>query len=182
VRHLDGSVLWLTGARDATVRNLRREAERRGVAADRLVFADRVARHEDHLARLRLADLFLDTSPYNAHATACDALWVGLPVVTCQGATFAGRVASSLLHAIGLDELVTTQLAEYEALAIKIATTPAWLGTLREKLAAHRSTHALFDTEQFRRHLEAALITMHERHQRGEPAANFAVPGRERQG
>jgi len=182
VRHLDGSVLWLTGARDATVRNLRREAERRGVAADRLVFADRVARHEDHLARLRLADLFLDTSPYNAHATACDALWVGLPVVTCQGATFAGRVASSLLHAIGLDELVTTQLAEYEALAIKIATTPAWLGTLREKLAAHRSTHALFDTEQFRRHLETALITMHERHQRGEPAANFAVPGRERQG
>jgi protein O-GlcNAc transferase len=182
LRRVDGSVLWLTDARSTTARNLRQEAERRGVAADRLLFAERVSRHEDHLARHRLADLFLDTLPYNAHTTACDALWTGLPVVTCLGATFAGRVAASLLHAIGLDELVTTSLAEYEALAVKIATTPALLGALREKLAAQRGTHALFDTERFRRHIECAFITMHERHLRGEPAAHFSVSSVERQG
>jgi predicted O-linked N-acetylglucosamine transferase (SPINDLY family) len=176
LRRVDGSVLWLASGLQATVRNLRQEAERRGVAADRLVFAEQVARHEDHLARHRLADLFLDTLPYNAHTTACDALWTGVPLLTCRGSTFAGRVATSLLHAIGLDELVTASPAEYEALAVKIATTPALLVTLKEKLAAHRGSHALFDTDRFRRRIEAAFITMHERRLRGEPAAHFAVP------
>jgi protein O-GlcNAc transferase len=175
LQRVDGSVLWLANGLQATVRNLRQEAERRGVAADRLVFAEHVARHEDHLARHRLADLFLDTLPYNAHTTACDALWTGVPVLTCRGSTFAGRVAASLLHAIGLDELVTASAAEYEALAVKIATTPALLVALKEKLAAHRGSHALFDTDRFRRNIEAAFITMHERRLRGERAAHFAV-------
>jgi predicted O-linked N-acetylglucosamine transferase (SPINDLY family) len=174
LRQVDGSVLWLLEGDGLVLQNLRRAAERRGVAASRLVFAKRVAL-EHHLARHRLADLFLDTLPYNAHTTASDALWMGLPVLTCPGKTFAGRVAASLLHAIGLDELVTASLAEYEALAVKLATDRVLLETVRAKLAAHRLTHALFDTDRFRRHIESAFMTMHECHQRGEPPAHFLV-------
>ena len=181
LRRVEGSVLWLATPRNSTMNNLRREAERCGVAAERLVFAQRLAQHEDHLARHRLADLFLDTLPYNAHTTACEALWMGLPVVTCLGSTFAGRVAASLLHAVGLPELVTTSHVEYEALAFKLATEPASLDAVRSKLSAHRSTHALFDTDRFRRHIESAFTTMHERHRRGEPPDGFLVSCIERQ-
>src|SRR5262249_51181626 len=107
------SVLWLS-ADPVAAANLRREAERRGIAADRLVFAERMLSNADHLARVRLADLFVDTLPFNAHTTATDALWSGVPVLTCRGSTFAGRVASGLLHAAGLPDLVTSSLAEYE--------------------------------------------------------------------
>jgi len=181
LRRVDGSVLWLTASGGSTVNNLRREAERRGVAAERLVFAQRLPQHEDHLARHRLADLFLDTLPYNAHTTASEALWMGLPVVTCLGSTFAGRVAASLLDAVGLPELVTTSHVEYEALAFKLATEPAALDAMRSKLSAHRGTHALFDTDRFRRHIESAFTTMHERHRRGEPPDGFSVSCIERQ-
>src|SRR5208283_3218408 len=124
--------------------NLRSEARARGVAAGRLVFAPRVEQMERHLARQGLADLFLDTLPYNAHATACDALWAGLPVLTCKGEAFAGRVAASLLNAVGMPELVTENLKDYEALALALARDPARLQAVKEKLARNLSTTALF--------------------------------------
>ncbi len=159
LRQVPASVLWIlednTGARG----NLQRAAEARGVEPQRLVFAPRVP-HAEHLARHRLADLFLDTLPYNAHTSASDALWAGLPLLTCTGNTFAGRVAGSLLHAIGLPELVTRSLAEYEALALQLAANPGRLSALRARLAANRMTAPLFDTDRFRRHLEAAYLRM----------------------
>src|SRR6266571_2901110 len=174
LRGVDGSVLWLFRSCIAAEANLRREAAGRGIDPARLVFADRV-KLEEHLARHRLADLFLDTLPVNAHTTASDALWAGLPVLTCMGAAFAGRVAGSLLHAVGLTELVTDSLEDYEALALKLAQDPGLLGTLHAKLARNRSTHPLFDTDRFRRHIESAYVTMWEICQRGERPRAFAV-------
>ena len=170
-----GSVLWLLEDNPAAARNLREEARRRGIAAERLVFAPRVGM-EDHLARQRQANLFLDTFPYNAHVTASDALWVGLPVVTRLGSAFAGRVAASLLNALGLGDLVASTWEEYEQMAFRLATDRASLEEVRAQLARNRSTHPLFDTDRFRRHIEAAYRTMWERDQRGEPPAGFAVP------
>jgi protein O-GlcNAc transferase len=172
---VDGSVLWLAATNATAPNNLRREAERRGVSADRLIFANRTPLRADHLARQHLADLFLDTVYYNAHATAADALWAGVPVVTCIGATFASRVAGSLLEAIGLPELVTRSLAEYESLARTLARDPNRLAGLREKLARQRMACPLFDTERFARHIESAYIAMWERAERGEPPQSFAV-------
>jgi predicted O-linked N-acetylglucosamine transferase (SPINDLY family) len=131
----------------------------------------------DHFARHRLADLFLDTVPYNAHTTACDALFSGLPVLTMAGPTFVGRVAASMLHAIGLDELVTDSLADYEALALSLATKPARLGAIRARLADNRMTHPLFDTDRFRRNIETAYDRMFDGHSRGEPPRSFSVAG-----
>jgi protein O-GlcNAc transferase len=169
-----GSVLWLLRDNPGAERNLRDEAEKRGVDPARLVFAGR-AKLEDHLARHRLADLFLDTLPYNAHTTASDALWTGLPVVTCQGNAFAGRVAASLLKAIGLPELVTHNLGDYEALALRLATDAAMLQRVRETLAGNRLSHPLFDTDRFRRGIEAAYTRMWQTWQRGEAAQAFRV-------
>jgi len=171
---VDGSVLWLLEGNAAAVRNLRREAEHRGIAAGRLAFAPHV-KPADHLARHGLADLSLDTLPCNAHTTASDALWAGLPVVTCTGSTFAGRVAASLLNAAGLPELVTGSLEEYEALALDLARDRDRLAAIKEKLARNRDTCPLFDTDRFRQHIEAAYVTMWERYQRGEPPAGFGV-------
>jgi protein O-GlcNAc transferase len=171
---VEGGVLWLLAENSSVTRNLRAEAERRGVSPERLVFAAKV-KLDQHLARHRLADLFLDTLPYNAHTTASDALWTGLPVLTCAGSTFAGRVAASLLHAVGLPELVTRDLHEYEELALKLAQSPAMLSEIAARLTTNRATAPLFDTHRFRRHLESAYITMWERYQRGEPAAAFKV-------
>jgi protein O-GlcNAc transferase len=128
--------------------------------------------------RLQLAwdsDLFLDTLPYNAHATASDALWAGLPLLTCQGEAFAGRVAASLLNAIGLAELVTHSLEEYEAVALRLVQEPSLLRAYRDRLAQNRLTHPLFDTDRFRRHIEAAYRSMWELWQRGEKPRGFAV-------
>jgi predicted O-linked N-acetylglucosamine transferase (SPINDLY family) len=172
---VDGSVLWLLAAHPHAVDNLRREADDRGIAGERLVFAPRTALNEDHLARVALADLFLDTLYYNAHATAADALWAGVPVVTCAGAAFASRVAGSLLGAVGLPELITTSVADYEVLALRLARDPQRLGALRETLARNRDTYPLFDTARFTRHLEAAYTTMWERAERGERPRGFAV-------
>jgi predicted O-linked N-acetylglucosamine transferase (SPINDLY family) len=171
---VENSVLWLLASNDTVAGNLRAEAERRGVSGDRLVFAPRMLLHE-HLARHRLADLFLDTLPYNAHTTASDALWAGLPVLTCPGTTFAARVAASLLNAIGLPELVTSSLNEYEALALKLARDPNLLASLKAKLAANRNTTPLFNTQLFTHHLETAYTRMWELWQRGEPPQSFAV-------
>ena len=172
---VEGSVLWLRYLNTSAMGNLWREAQARGVAPERLVYAPRVPRTEDHLARLRLADLFLDTLPYNAHATACDALWAGLPLVTCPGNTFAGRVAASLLYAIGLPELVTASLAEYEELARTLAQDPKRLAAIKAKLMRNRHTESLFDTARFTRDLEAAYTTMWEKQQAGLPPTRFAV-------
>ena len=163
---VDGSVLWLLADNDAAVSNLRGEAVARGIASGRLVFATRAPLPE-HLARHRLADLFLDTLPCNAHTTASDALWAGLPVLTCLGPTFAGRVAASLLTAVGLPELVAPDLAAYEALALQLATDPARLAALRQKLLAQRDSAPLFDTPRFTAHLEKAYLQMVERYHQG---------------
>jgi len=171
---VEGSVLWLLGDNATAIENLQREAGARGVVADRLIFAPRVA-PEEHLARFGLADLFLDTLPYNAHTTASDALWTGVPVVTCQGGTFAGRVASSLLRAAGLRNLVTESMADYESLCIKLGRDREALAALKHDLWANRLACPLFDTTLITRHLEAAYGQMWLRAQRGEKAASFAV-------
>lgn len=152
-----GSVLWLMKLNEPAQRNLRREAEQRGIDPNRLVFATRVPAVEDHLARYRLADMFLDTTPYNAHTTASDALRVGLPVVTYLGNTFSGRVAASLLHAIGLPELIAHSLQEYETLALKLANDSAYLAEIKAKLLENQKSYPLFDTELFCRNLEQTL-------------------------
>jgi predicted O-linked N-acetylglucosamine transferase (SPINDLY family) len=162
LRATEGSVLWLSAVNLAAARNLKHEAEARKIDAGRLVFAPFLARSEDHLARLTLADLFLDTLPYNAHATAADGLWAGVPLVTAAGRTFAGRVAASLLQAVGLTELIAESLEAYEILALKLASEPLALATVKAKLAAHRETHALFDTANFTRNLEGTYLTLWE--------------------
>jgi protein O-GlcNAc transferase len=164
----EGSVLWLRVPNEAASANLRREAEMRGIAGDRLIFAKRTPLAADHLARHRLADLFLDTTPFNAHTTANDALYAGLPVLTCVGQSFASRVAASLLKAVGLGELITNSLEEYEALALRLIKDPSHLASVREKLARNRRSAALFDTAHFTRRLEAAYTMMWERYQRGD--------------
>nr|WP_229169196.1 hypothetical protein [Bradyrhizobium altum] len=172
---VEGSMLWLLEGNARAAANLRKEAVARGVAAERLVFAPRVS-IPDHLARHRLASLFLDSTPYNAHTTASDALWAGLPVLTILGDTFAGRVAASLLHAIGLPELVAESPEAYERMAVDLATDPSRLAALRTRLAANRLTAPLFDTRRFTRHIEAAYTAMYERHRAGITPDHIVVP------
>jgi predicted O-linked N-acetylglucosamine transferase (SPINDLY family) len=174
LRRVDGSVLWLLAGNEPMQRNLQREAQARGVDPRRLVFAPK-APLDRHLARHRAADLFVDTLPYNAHTTASDALWAGLPVLTCAGNAFASRVAGSLLHAIGLPELVTGSLDEYEARAAELATHAESLKAIRERLAWNRSTAPLFLAHRFRRHIEAAYSTMQELRTQGRPPRSFDV-------
>jgi predicted O-linked N-acetylglucosamine transferase (SPINDLY family) len=168
------SVLWLLGDNPEATNNLAREADARGVAPSRLVFAARTT-PADHLARHRLADLFLDTLPYNAHTTASDALWTGLPVLTCIGNTFSGRVAASLLHAVGMPELVVSSLADYEELAIALARDPDRLSAIKTTLTRNRATFPLFDTVRYTRNLEAAFIEMWQRFQNNEKPESFSV-------
>lgn len=173
---VENSVLWLFEDNPTAADNLRREAQARGVAPRRLVFARRLPTSA-HLARHRCADLFLDTLPYGAHTTASDALWTGLPVVTCLGDSFAARVGASLLNAIRQPELITTTPAAYEQLAIELANDPARLATLRAKLARDRLTTPLYDTKQYTRDLETAYAAMMERHMAGLPPDHVRVPG-----
>ena len=171
---VEGSVLWLLGGSAAVVANLRREAELRGVAPRRLVFAAKLP-YAEHLARYRLADLFLDTLPFNAGTTASDALWAGLPVLTCAGEAFAARMAGSLLHAVGLPELVTHSLQDYESQAAMLAANPDALRELRERLACNRLSAPLFNTDRFRRHIELAYRVMWEATKRNDAPQAFAV-------
>jgi protein O-GlcNAc transferase len=175
LQQVDGSVLWLFEDNAPAAANLRREAQQRGVAAERLVFAPRLPLPE-HLARHRLADLFLDTLPYNAHTTASDALWAGLPVLTRRGSTFAGRVGASLLTAVNLPELITHTPDDYLALALELANNAPKRIALRERLAENRLTQPLFDTTRFARHIEAAYREMWQRHQAGLPPDHIVVP------
>jgi predicted O-linked N-acetylglucosamine transferase (SPINDLY family) len=174
LRAVPGSVLWLLESNAGSNANLKRQAARRGVDPARLVFAPNVPL-ERHLARQRLADLFLDTLFYNAHTTGSDALWVGLPVLTCQGRSFAARVGASLLKAAELPELITTSLDEYEALALTLARDPVLLAGYRQRLTDNRDRCALFDSDRFRRGIEAAFVRMWEIAQRGGAPESFAA-------
>jgi protein O-GlcNAc transferase len=174
LKQVEGSVIWLLGGDSDLEPNLRGEAENRGVDSARLIFCSRTT-YANYLARYRLADLFLDTFPFNGGATASDALWAGLPVVTCSGETFASRMAGSLLCAVGLSELVTASVGEYENLARQLARDPVRLAAIKATLARNRDTYPLFDTARFTRHLESAYTTIHDRLKRGLPPATFAV-------
>jgi predicted O-linked N-acetylglucosamine transferase (SPINDLY family) len=174
LKRVPGSVLWLLRDSASQVDHLRREAVARGVDSERLVFAGRTDL-PDHLARHRAADLFIDTLPCNAHTTASDALWAGVPVLTCAGEGFGARVAASLLRAIGLPELIRTTLDDYEELAVRLASNPEDLRTLRERLAVNRSSAPLFDTERYTRDIERALTAMHARYRAGSPPTHIVV-------
>ena len=167
LKAVSGSVLWLLEGNSLTPANLRREAEARGVAGERLVVAPRLPPAE-HLARHRLADLFLDTFPVNAHTTASDALWAGCPLLTLSGKTFISRVAGSLLRAIGLPELITTSVEGYERTALRLARNPEGLAELRTRLAENRLACGLFDGGAFARKLEKAYAAMWKIHVSGE--------------
>lgn len=167
LRRVEHSVLWLSQNEPTAANNLRREAMRRGVDGGRLIFADRMSSMSEHLARHRVADLFLDTLPYNAHATALDALWAGLPVLTCVGEGFASRVAASLLNAIEMPELIANTRTQYENLAVDLAIDPQHMDGIKRKLARNRLETPLFDTKAFTLHLESAYSKMHERYRAG---------------
>jgi len=174
LRAVPGSVLWLLEANPLVRGNLRFEAEKRGVDTGRLIFAP-VVPPAEHLARHRHADLFLDTLPCNAHTTASDALWAGLPVVTCSGDTFAGRVAGSLLMAIDMPELVTKSLEEYEQAALALARSPQRLIAVREKLQNNRDGSALFDLPKLTGNIEAAYARMWQTWLAGQTPAAFSI-------
>ena len=168
------SVLWILADNAKAASNLRKEAAARGVDQQRLIFAPRLALR-DHLTRLGSADLFLDTLPYNAHTTASEALWAGLPVLTCAGEAFASRVAASVLASAGLPELITTSLEAYEALAIEIASDGGNMASLKQKLGACRRESPLFDTVRFARNIEKAYMEIYERLQAGLPPIDIHV-------
>jgi predicted O-linked N-acetylglucosamine transferase (SPINDLY family) len=163
---VNGSVLWLFAENAAAAANLRNEAAARGIDPARLVFAEHTVL-SDHLARFRLADLVLDTSPFNGHTTTSDALWAGVPVLTLSGETFASRVGASLLTAIGLVELIVHSQGDYERTALELATRPGLLAATRAKLSQNRLTTALFDTKRFTRNIERAYVAMIERQHAG---------------
>ena len=159
LRNVDGSVLWLYADTVQTVINLKREAEARGISSQRLIFAEMMP-HAEHLARHRCSDLFLDTLPYNAHTTASDALWAGLPVLTCMGESFASRVAASLLSAVYLEELIASDATDYVKKAIDLAQSPEKLSDLKNKLISNLSESSLFNTVQFTKNIEESYLTI----------------------
>jgi len=170
-----GSVLWLQDGGETAKRNLSRELESAGIGADRIVFAGHLPCLSDHLSRYRLADLFLDTFPYGAHTTASDALWAGLPVLTRSGQSFASRVAGSLLHSVGLPELITHTAEEYESLAMELANNPEKIASLKARLAKNRATCPLFDTVLFTQHIESAYQAAYDRYHNGLPPDHIYV-------
>lgn len=176
LRQVPDSVLWLRQPEDQVQARLQAEAAARGVAPERLVFAPKLAKIEDHLARIAAADLFLDTPFYNACTTACDALWAGVPVLTCAGDAMVSRIAGSLLLNLGLPDLITTDLAAYRAQALKLALSKATRDALRQRLAQAREHSVLFKTGRFARHLEAAYETIWQRHTDGLPPDHTFIP------
>ena len=175
LRKVEHSVLWLLKSNRWAEQNLKQEAEKRGINAERIVFAERLP-HAEHLARHKLADLFIDTFNVNAHTTASDALWAGLPVVTKLGQGFAARVAGSLLHAISLPELITENEQEYEVLILELATNSNKLANVKKKLADNRLTTPLFNTKQYTKHLENGYLQAYQRYVDGKNADIIFVP------
>jgi predicted O-linked N-acetylglucosamine transferase (SPINDLY family) len=170
----ENSVLWIPENNQHFKSNIVIEFEKRSIHSKRIIFAQRIELMADHLARSGLADLFLDTYPYNAHTTTMDSLKAGVPVLTLMGQSFTSRVAASLLNAIGLPELITTTQSEYEDKAIELAMNPQKLASLKKKLASNRLTAPLFNTPRFTKNLEAAYLKMYERYQAGsEPETLF---------
>ena len=167
LNQVDGSVLWLAHSNATAIKNLKAEAVKQGVQEHRLIFSERMPSIEEHLNRIQLADLFLDTLPFNAHTTASDALRMGLPVLTRMGESFASRVAASLLNAVNLPELVAANSADYEALAIELATQPDKLAAIKTKLLANLPTAPLYNTPLFTQHLESAYKMMYQRYHDG---------------
>jgi predicted O-linked N-acetylglucosamine transferase (SPINDLY family) len=167
LKQVEQSVLWLNEANSTIIKNLKQEAIQHGVEGDRLIFAPRLTFKEDHLSRMQLADLFIDTLPFNAHTTCSDALQSGVPVLTCIGKSFTSRVAASLLNAVNLPELITFSQDHYELLAIKIATNPKKLKNIKNKLANNLKTSPLYDTSLFTKNLELAYIEMFDGYQNG---------------
>ena len=174
LKNVENSVLWLLKTDEKAEANIKAEAKKRGVEPSRLVFADMLPQSE-HLARQKHADLFLDTFRYNAHTTASDALWGGLPVVTKKGEQFAARVSASLLTAIGLPELITKSEADYENLIIELATQPQKLRRIRSKLQSNRLTKPLFDTKRYTRNFEAGLLQAYDLYFKGKQPRHIAV-------
>jgi protein O-GlcNAc transferase len=175
LKRVPGAVLWLIGSHKLIGVNLRKQAEAHGVDPNRLIFAQRVAR-EDYFARYRCADMFLDTLPYNAHTTACDSLWAGLPVLTQMGETFAARVAGSACITVGIPEMVTHSDQDYEDRAVALANAPEELAEITQRLRMNIATSPLFDIERYTKHLEAAYAHMVERARKGFEPESFTVP------
>lgn len=177
LRDVPESVLWLSQVNDFATKNLRREAAARHIDPDRLIFASRKDARSEHLRRLELADLFLDTFYYNAHTTASDALWAGVPVLTCPGDTFASRVAGSLLRAAGMEDLITDSLEAYEAKALQLALDPTLLAETRARLARNKTSYPVFDMPRYARNFERLLWAMWERHVQGLPPGKLSLIG-----
>lgn len=175
---VDGSVLWLSEMNTSAISNLKKAAQSAGINPKRILFASRTTQLADHLARHRLADLFLDTLYYNAHTTASDSLWAGVPVLSCMGESFAGRVAASLLHAIKIPELITYSLNEYERMAVSLAQDARRLNLLRQKLLANQLTTPLFDPQFFAKDIETLYSAMWDRHRRGLPPDHLCAADR----
>ena len=175
LRQTNNSVLWLSNSNDTAMDNLRCEAHSRGVAPQRLIFARRVGRNDDHLARHRLADLFLDTFPLGAHSSVCDALWAGTPVLTYVGDTFGGRVAASVLSALGANELITDTVMAYGDCALRMAREPQALAAIKEKVVSLRRSSPVFDTKRFTAQIEAAYTMIRDRYQRGESPGSISI-------
>jgi predicted O-linked N-acetylglucosamine transferase (SPINDLY family) len=171
---VDNGVLWLLAESSEFKENLVIQAKARGITKERLIFSNRIELSE-HLARQKLADLVLDTFPWNAHTTASDALWVGLPLITLSGNTFPGRVASSLLNAVGLPELITKDKMTYESLAIELASNPEKLAQLRQKLAQNILSEPLFDSFLYKKNLEYLFENMMTRYLSGLPVDHLSV-------
>jgi predicted O-linked N-acetylglucosamine transferase (SPINDLY family) len=174
LKAVEGSVLWLFEGNSSAAKNLKKEAFKLGINEDRLIFAKHMP-VDEHLKRIQVADLFMDTLPYNAHTTTSDALRMGLPVLTCIGQSFASRVAASLLKAVNMPELITTTQEHYEALAIELATHPEKLTLIRAQLVANLATAPLYDTALFTKHLESAYLTMYDRYQNGLAPEHIVV-------
>lgn len=177
---VDGSVLWLSEMNPSAVSNLKKEAQSAGINPERILFAPRTKQLADHLTRHRLANLFLDTLHYNAHTTASDSLWAGVPVLTCIGESFAGRVAASLLHAIKIPELITYSLDEYERMAVSLAQDATRLNLLRQKLLSNQFTTPLFDPQLFAKDIEALYLAMWDRHRKGLPPDHLCAAENQR--
>jgi predicted O-linked N-acetylglucosamine transferase (SPINDLY family) len=167
LKQVKGSILWLSEANSVIISNLKQEAIKNGVEGDRLIFAPRLAFKEDHLSRMQLADLFLDTLPYNAHTTCSDALQMGVPVLTCIGNSFTSRVAASLLNAVNLPELITKTQDQYESLAIQLSTNSQKFTSIKDKLVNNLSTAPLFNSPMFTQYMELAYIEMYEKYCNG---------------
>jgi predicted O-linked N-acetylglucosamine transferase (SPINDLY family) len=172
---VEGSVLWLSNMNLTAQNNLRKEAEKKGVKGFRLIFADHLSNHDNHLARYQLADLFLDTFPYNAHTTALDALWSGLPLLTCTGKTFTSRVAASLLKAINMPELITHFSKDFESKAIEIASCPIKFEEIKNKLINNKYKEPLFNGDIFKDNFEAALKKMYLNYKLGLKPKSFEI-------